>query len=120
MVLRGALAAAFVAAVLVPVAASASSASPPNLAVLPLPKAELGQAGRSLSLAPDSGVDSNAHAASQAGGNVTAKRLKHLGRVSGYLIDWGTPFSETDGVSEIGTEVERYRTAAAARRSLGF
>jgi hypothetical protein len=116
---RIALAAAFVAAVLVPLA-SASNASQPKLAVLPLPKAQLGQVGRSLSLAADSGVDSNAHSASQATGNVTAKRLKRLGRISGYLLDWGTPFSDSPGVSEIKTEVERYRTAATARRGLGF
>jgi hypothetical protein len=111
------LMAAFVAAVLVPVA----SASPQlKLALLPLPKAELGAAGHSLSLAADSGVDSNAHSASQSSGNVTAARLKRLGRVSGYLLDYGTPFSESRGVSEIATEVERYRTPAAARRGLSF
>jgi hypothetical protein len=119
MVRRGVLVAAFVAAVLVPVS-SASSAAQLKLALLPLPRAELGSAGRSLSLAADSGVDSNAHAASQTTGNVTATRLKRLGRISGYLLDYGTPFSDSRGVSEIQTEVERYRTAAAARRSLGF
>jgi hypothetical protein len=113
------LAAAFVAVVLVPLA-SASNLSQPKLAVLPLPKAQLGPVGRSLSLAADSGVDSNAHSASQATGNVSAKRLKRLGRVSGYLLDWGTPFSDSPGVSEIQTEVERYRTPAMARRGLGF
>jgi hypothetical protein len=115
--MRVVLVAAFAAAVLVPVA----SASPqPKLALLPLPRAELGAAGRSLNLAPDSGADSNAHSASQSSGNVTAARLKRLGRISGYLLDYGTPFSESRGVSEIATEVERYRTASAARRSLGF
>jgi hypothetical protein len=58
-----------------------------------------------LSLAPDSGTDSNAHSASQATGNVTAKRLKRLGRISGYLLDYGTPFSDSPAVSEIQTEV---------------
>ena len=111
------LVAAFVAAVLVPVA----SASPQlKLALLPLPRAALGTAGHSMSLAPDSGVDSNAHAASQTTGNVTAARLERLGRISGYLLDYGTPFSDSPAVSEIQTEVERYRTAAAAQRSLGF
>jgi hypothetical protein len=99
----------------------AASASPQlRLALLPLPKAELGAAGQSLNLAADSGVDSNAHSASQSSGNVTAARLKRLGRVSGYLLDYGTPFSESRGVSEIATEVERYRTAAAAHRGLSF
>jgi hypothetical protein len=119
MVRRGALVAAFVAAVLLPVAA-ASGSSQVKLALLPLPKAALGQSGRSLSLAPDSGVDSNAHSASQATGNVTAARLKRLGRISGYLLDYGTPFSDSPGVSEIQTEVERYRTPAAALEGLGF
>ena len=113
------LVAAFVAAALG--SGAGASASPQlRLALLPLPKAELGNAGRSLNLAPDSGVDSNAHSASKSSGNVTATRLKRLGRISGYLLDYGTPFSESRGVSEIATEVERYRTAAAARRSLGF
>jgi len=119
MVRRGALVAAFVAAVLLPVAA-ASGSSQVKLALLPLPKAALGQSGRSLSLAPDSGSDSNVHAASQTIGNVTAARLKRLGRISGYLLDYGTPFADSPGVSEIATEVERYRTAAMARKSLGF
>jgi hypothetical protein len=119
MVRRGALVAAFVAAVLLPVAA-ASGASQLKLALLPLPRAALGQSGRSLSLAPDSGSDSNAHSASQTIGNVTAARLKRLGRISGYLLDYGTPFADSPGVSEIATEVERYRTAATARKSLGF
>src|SRR5215467_7583820 len=117
MVRRVLVAAAVVAAVLVPVA----SASPQlKLAVLPLPSTELGPAGRSLSLASDSGVDSNAHAASQSTGNVTASQLARIGRVSGYLLDYGTPFTDSRGVSEIQTEVERYRTPAAARKSLGF
>jgi hypothetical protein len=119
MVGRAALVAAVVAAVLLP-AASASGASQLKLALLPLPKSALGQAGRSLSLAPDSGTDSNAYSASQATGNVTAKRLTRLGRISGYLLDYGTPFSDSPAVSEIQTEVERYRTAAEARKGLGF
>ena len=119
MVRRGALLAAFVAALLLPVG-SASGASQIRLALLPLPKAALGQAGRSLSLAPDSGVDSNEHSASQATGNVTAARLKRLGRISGYLLDFGTPFSDSPAVSEIQTEVEHYRSPAAARKGLGF
>ena len=41
---------------------------------------------------------------------MTAKRLKGLGRISGYLLDYGTPFSDSPAVSEIQTEVERYRT----------
>ena len=118
MVGRGALVAAFVA-LLLP-ASSASGASQIRLELLPLPKAALGQAGHSLSLAPDSGVDSNEHSASQATGNVTAARLNRLGRISGYLLDFGTPFSDSPAVSEIQTEVEHYRSPAAAGKGLGF
>lgn len=119
MVRRGVAAAVFVAAVLVPLA-SASNTSQPKLAVLPLPRSELGSVGHSLSLAADSGGDSNAHSASQVTGNLTAARLKRLGRISGYLLDYGTPFTDSRRVSEIKTEVERYRTAATAHRGLGF
>ena len=51
---------------------------------------------------------------------MTAKRLERLGRISGYLLDYGTPFSDSPAVSEIQTEVERYRTPAEARKGLGF
>jgi hypothetical protein len=113
------LAAALIAAILVP-GAGASASPQLKLALLPLPRAELGSAARSLSLAPDSGVDSNARAASKSSSNVTAAQLKRLGRISGYLLDYGTPFSESRGVSEIATEVERYRTPAAALGGLAF
>lgn len=119
MVGRVALVAALVAAILLPVA-SASGGSQLKLALLPLPRSALGQAGRSLSLAPDSGTDSNARSASQAAGNVSAKQLKRLGRISGYLLDYGTPFSDSPAVSEIQTEIERYRTPTAAHKGLGF
>lgn len=110
---------ALVAAVLVP-SAAASSASQVRLAVVPLPKSALGSAGQSLPLARDSGPVSNAEAANEANGKVTAAQLTALGRVSGYLLDYGNPFGRSAGVSEIQTEVDRYRTAADARRGLDF
>jgi hypothetical protein len=73
-----------------------------------------------LPLARDSGGVSNAEAANEANGKVTAAQLKALGRVSGYLLDYGNPFGSSSGVSEIQTEVDRYRTAADARRGLAF
>lgn len=120
MVARGAAVAAVVAAILLPVASASGSAQQLKLAVLPLPKSALGSAGHSLPLAADSGADSNTHAAAQGTGDFTAKQLKHLGRVSGYLLDYGSPFSDSSGVSQIETEVERYRSAAKARRGLAF
>ncbi len=120
MVGRGALVAAVAAAVLLTVASASGASQQLKLAVLPLPKTALGQAGHSLSLAADSGADSNAHSASQASGNVTAAQLQHLGRVSGYSLDYGNPFSGSPAVSEIATEAEQYRSAALARKGLGF
>lgn len=107
------------AALVVP--ASAASGTPTvKLALVPVPKSALGAAGRSLPLAQDSGVVSNATAASQASGNVTAKRLKRLGRITGYLLDYGNPFRSAAGATEIQTQIEQYRSVADAQNGLAF
>jgi hypothetical protein len=111
---------ALIAAVLVPVSASARSVAQVQLELLPLPKSALGAAGRPLPLARDSGVTSNAKEASNASGDVTAKQLKHLGRLSGYMLDYGNSFGDSAGIREIRTEIEQYRTVAEARKGLGF
>ncbi len=114
------LGAVLVAAVLVPAAASARSASQVELALVPLPKSALGAVGRPLPLARDSGVTSNAKEASHASGNVTPKTLTRLGRVSGYMLDYGNEFGDAPGIRQIQTEVEQYRTVAEARKGLEF
>jgi hypothetical protein len=111
---------AVVAAVLAPTSASARSASQIKLALVPLPKSALGAAGRPLPLARDSGVTSNAMEASNASGHVTAGQLKRLGRVSGYMLDYGNTFGDAAGIRQIQTEIERYRTVAEAHKGLGF
>lgn len=118
MLRRGALVAAFAAAVLLPTA-TASGASQVKLAVVPLPKSALGAAGRSLSLARDSGVVTNTHAAAEAT-KVTPDQLKRLGRVTGYRLDYGDPFDAGPGVTAVRTEISRYRSAASARNGLAF
>src|SRR5207244_2027462 len=65
-------------------------------------------------------VGSNADAASEATASVTAAQLTRLGRVSGYLLDYGNPFGGAAGVTEIQTAIERYRNAADARKGLDF
>lgn len=104
---------------LVPFGAGASSPSV-NMALVPLPKSALGAAGHSLPLARDSGAVSNALAASESSGDVTPARLKKLGRVGGYLLDYGNPFGDSTGVREIQTEIDRYRSPADARKALAF
>lgn len=113
------LGAALAAAVLVPAATAGSSASV-KLALVPLPKSALGAEARNLPIAHDSGVASNAEEASQASGSVTAKQLKRLGRVTGYLLDYGSPFADSSGIREMQTEVEQYRTTAQASKGLEF
>jgi hypothetical protein len=100
--------------------ASAASAAKVQLALVPVPKAELVAAAHSLPLARDSGPVSNPLAASESSGDVTAKRLNKLGRVGGYLLDYGNPFGDSPGFREIQTEIDRYRSTAAARKGLAF
>lgn len=115
----GAAAAAVAAAILVP-GAAASRTAQVKLAIVPLPKSALGAAARALPIARDSGVVSNADAASNSTAKVTPAQLSRLGRVTGYLLDYGTPFSGRPGIREIQTEIDRYRSVADARNGLAF
>ena len=120
LLLGPAVGAVLVAATLVPVAASARSASQVNLAIVPLPRSALGAVGSSLPLARDSGAVSDAKEASNASGNVTGKKLKQLGRVNGYTLDYGNEFGDASGIQQIQTEIQQYTTAAEARKGLDF
>lgn len=116
---RGLVVVALTATLLVP-AAAAGGTPTVKLALVPLPKSALGAAARPLPLARDSGTVSNFEAASEASGNVTVKQLKRLGRVTGYLLDYGNTFAGGAGVTQIQTEVERYRSTADATKGLSF
>jgi hypothetical protein len=111
---------ALAAAVLVPGASAARASTSVELALVPLPKAALGAVGRALPIAHDSGVVSNAEAANEATAEVTAKQLKSLGRVTGYLLDYGNPFGGRAGIRQIQTEIDRYRSVADAHAGLAF
>jgi hypothetical protein len=113
------LGAALAAAVLVP-AAWASSTASVKLALVPVPKSALGSAARNLPIARDSGVANNAEEASNASGDVSPKQLRRLGRITGYLLDYGNPFGSSAGVREVQTEIELYRSSTAAHKGLGF
>jgi hypothetical protein len=99
------LAGVFAAAVLVPAASDQTpiKVTLVKLTRVPLPKSALGPAGSSLPLARDSGVVSNTKAASQSSAGVTARKLTRLGRVTGYLLDYGNPFGSGAGIREIQT-----------------
>jgi hypothetical protein len=114
----GLLASLVSVAVLVP-AASASSAHRVKLSLLPLPKSALGPAVSSLALTHDSGVVSNAAAASNSASG-TLSTFTHLGRVTGYDLTYGDPFSGGPGITEIGSGVEQYKKASGAKKALAF
>lgn len=110
-----------VAALTVPVASAAPAKHAPKrklrLALVPPQEAP----GGSLALQWfDSGTVSNNEAAFNAAGAVSPKQLKKLGRVTGYLLDYGNEFSGGPGVTEIKTGVDEYRTAKDAKKALPF
>lgn len=86
---------------------------------MPLPKSALGAAGKSLALTHDSGVVSNAAAANNSTSGTTAT-FKNLGRVTGYDLTYGDPFTGAAGVTQIASGVEQYKTSAAAKKGLAF
>ncbi|HZS31645.1 MAG TPA: hypothetical protein VFA37_10335 [Gaiellaceae bacterium] len=90
-----------------------------KLSVLPLPNSAFGSAGRSLPLLPDSGLVSNAAAAGNSVSGTKAKLVK-LGRVTGYVLDYGDVYGSGNGVAEVQTGVDRYKTAADAKKGLAF
>lgn len=112
------LGAALAGVVLVP-AASASPSHRVQLAIVPLPKSAIGAAARSFSVARDSGPVSNAEAAAHTPGASKAT-MKKLGRLGGYVLEYGNAFTGGAGVTDVHTGIDRYRTAGDARRSLIF
>jgi hypothetical protein len=113
-------------ALLVPTASAARpahKAAHVDLALLPLQKAQLGAAASSLSLSGYSGPVSDAWTMSSTdtlGFTYHFEQLKKLGRVGGYTLDYGDPFSDCTCINQIRTYVERYGTAAGAQKALAF
>lgn len=114
-----------VAGLLVPAAASASAKKHGRhlrLALVPLQQAQLGPAGASLQLAEDSGVVSNDDAGQSSFLGISViggPSFKKLGRLTGYALDYGDPYTGSTGVLEIQTGVDEYRTAHGAARGVG-
>ena len=107
-----------VAAVLAPVGFAGGSHRV-KLAVVPLPKSVIGPAAAAFSVAYDSGRISNAEAAAHTP-DATKKTLTKLGRLDGYALEYGNAFTGAAGITDVRTAVDRYRTAADARRALAF
>ena len=109
------------AAVLCPAAAALD---PGRLALMPLPREALGPDAAGLSLADDSGVDSNADAARHAGGGVTAADLARYGRITGYTLDYVLPLASARPAAHsllgVQTIAELYRDGSTATKGLAF
>jgi hypothetical protein len=119
VVKRGLFVLPLVAAALMVPAASARRSHPPKLALVPLPKAAIGAAAQSFSIAHDSGPVSNAQAAAHTSG-ATKRTFKKLGRLNGYVLEYGNAFTGDAGVTDVHTGIDEYKTAADARRVLAF
>jgi hypothetical protein len=107
------------AAVLVPTA-SASRTPRVKLALIPLPKAALGSGAKSLALQHQSGVLSNAAAAQHVLLGTSTKTFTKLGRITGYVVDYGAAASGGAGVTEVWTSIDEYKTEADAKKGLAF
>jgi len=107
--LKGLAVVALVAAVVVP-AASAKSPAAVKLSIIPLQKSALGSAASSLSIALGSGPQSNQG----------SPKLKRLGRITGYQLIYGSLLNAGSGLDMVQTSVDKYKTAADAKRALPF
>jgi hypothetical protein len=105
-------------------ATAATSATPSQLALMPLPKSHLPAAAGSLPLDNQSGVVTNRDAAGQATGNVTAAALARLGRLTGYELDYTdnsfSALTKGRGLLGIETGVDLYRDVRAAKKGMAF
>lgn len=112
---------ALAAAVAVPSATAGRPAQKPvKLSLVPLPASVIGAAVHGLTLAQDSGTVSNSQAANQANDTPPAGKLKKLGRLTGYQLDYGDVYAGTTGIDEVQTGVGQYKTAADAAKGLAF
>jgi hypothetical protein len=135
LVFKGLAMGAILAAFAVP-AASAKSGTRVKLSVLPLPKSALGPTAETLRLQrAGSGVlvvsGNEAGKLAIRGMPVTpnasfgftiptASYLEKLGRISGYVLDYGLGASGGAGVTEVRTGVDEYKTRADAKKGLAL
>ena len=98
---------------LVPAAATAAHKKHvhAHLGLVPLQTAQLGSAGASLAIQYDSGPVSNA---------ASGTPLGVFGRLGGYLLDYGYPYSGGAGVTSIRTQVEQFRSPVGVKKGLRF
>lgn len=131
--LKGIAAVFVVAALFVPAASASEQAHRPariKLSTVPLRKTQLGGVASSLSLAHDSGVVPNPRAgtlnpllwtsSTETFFSLDSTFLQSRGWVGGYTLDYGDAFSGCSCVTEIRTSVQQFKTAAGAKKILGW
>lgn len=109
--IRSLLAATALAAVVLVPTASAGHVRSAKLSLIPLPRSSLGSAARGMTLAQDSGVRPN---------SAVSPGFELVGRISGYLLDYGDAFRGGAGVTAIESAVNKYRSARGAKRAVAF
>lgn len=109
LLLKGLAVAALIAAVGVPTA-SATTHSRVKLPLIPLQKSALGSAASSLTISLGSGPQPNEG----------SRKLKQLGRITGYQLIYGNLLIAGSGLDSVQTSVDKYKTAADAKRALSF
>ena len=109
LLLKGLAVAALIAAVGVPTA-SATTHSRVKLPLIPLQKSALGSAASSLTISLGSGPQPNEG----------SRKLKQLGRITGYQLIYGNLLIAGGGLDSVQTSVDKYKTAADAKRALSF
>jgi hypothetical protein len=137
LIFEGFAVAALVAVVAVP-AASAKTAAPVRLSLLPLPAAALGPAARSLPLEADSGnvtardndcgrgcvqhfvVEASPVVPNTPSHGPLAFVHAKVGLMTGYGLDYGDAESGGTGVTQVWTRVREYKTSADATKGLVF
>jgi hypothetical protein len=104
------------------VAGSASAAAPPAdpLALIVVPREQLGGAALGLQVELLSGPTTNARAANDSfDPNDTAGSVTRAGRVSGYTLFYGDPtyasLRSGEGPIDLGSSVDLFKTAAQAK-----
>lgn len=109
LLFKGLAVAALIAAVGVPTA-SAKAQARIKLPLIPLQKPELGSAASALTISLGSGPQPNEG----------SRKLKQLGRITGYQLIYGNLLIAGSGLDSVQTSVAKYKTAADAKHALSF
>lgn len=87
------------------------------LGLVPLPRAAIGSAARSLPVDVGSGLVTDKRAAEDSDGFDTPLSVRRSGRVVGYFVAYGNDLKSSASVSQIESAVAEWRSVADARHA---